>query len=466
LGNEVTDRVLFEPYLTQPLLEAQAAPRITKHPQAQSVAEGQFVAFTVVAEGSLPLDYQWYRDSQPVAGATSAVLTLPMVTLQQAGEYTVKVSNPAGEVLSLAARLTVQTPVQDKDWAAQQVVLYNSAEAELLARTGDIDNLGFGWPPGFDPFSGNSTPVHLYPWTPNPLDAPGTDRIMVVTSYVGHPPAGVDGYTQNTSRPGNRVEPLTLRYDLKGITIRAAVLQIFVDDVQPLRYGSHFTVLLDGTNAPIIADQLNQLDQHGPIGKLMNFALPSQYFGLLNDGNLDIRIDDLTSGAGDGFALDFGRLLINPLEFVHKGVVQGQVVDRKTRLPLGGAVVLVTGLAQATTEANGRYRLENVPAGLAVVQAALAGYVPASQTVDVISDQIATVDFALDEEVSAAIRITAIRLIQNQIELKWEGGRGTFAVESARSLSNPQWQSMLETVQQIALLPRTASSTFFRIRQK
>jgi hypothetical protein len=86
--------------------------------------------------------------------------------------------------------------------------------------------------------------------------------------------------------------------------------------------------------------------------------------------------------------------------------------------------------------------------------------------VDVISDQIATVDFALDEEVSAAIRITAIRLIQNQIELKWEGGRGTFAVESARSLSNPQWQSMLETVQQIALLPRTASSTFFRIRQK
>ena len=39
------------------------------------------------------------------------------------------------------------------DWTIQQVTLTNTSEANLMVRAGDIDNLGFGWPQNFDPFS-------------------------------------------------------------------------------------------------------------------------------------------------------------------------------------------------------------------------------------------------------------------------------------------------------------------------
>lgn len=95
---------------------------------------------------------------------------------------------PAALAVNVA---TAQTTPTDGDWSFQYVILTNTPEAALMVRVGDIDNLGFGWPAGFDPFSGNSTPVHAFPWAVDPADTPGTDRIMVVTSfdYTGNPPS-------------------------------------------------------------------------------------------------------------------------------------------------------------------------------------------------------------------------------------------------------------------------------------
>jgi hypothetical protein len=66
------------------------------------------------------------------------------------------------------------------DWNLQSSVIKDSNEADLIARTGDIDNFNFGWPENYSPFSGKSTPVHSYPWEIDSNDAKGTDRIMVV----------------------------------------------------------------------------------------------------------------------------------------------------------------------------------------------------------------------------------------------------------------------------------------------
>jgi len=72
------------------------------------------------------------------------------------------------------------------DWPLEYERTVDGQEADLMVRTGDINNLGFGWPQGFDPFSGQSTPVH--PW-PNidhipPSAPPGTDRIMLGTGVM------------------------------------------------------------------------------------------------------------------------------------------------------------------------------------------------------------------------------------------------------------------------------------------
>lgn len=83
------------------------APTITTQPQSQTVNAGANVTFMVVATGTAPLSYQWAKGGADIAGATSASFTITGVTIANAGTYTVRVSNSAGNVTSNPAILTV-----------------------------------------------------------------------------------------------------------------------------------------------------------------------------------------------------------------------------------------------------------------------------------------------------------------------------------------------------------------------
>lgn len=63
--------------------------------------------FAVTALGSSVLAYQWMFNGTNLAGATNASLTLANVQLNQAGNYSVLVTNPQGSVMSSNALLTV-----------------------------------------------------------------------------------------------------------------------------------------------------------------------------------------------------------------------------------------------------------------------------------------------------------------------------------------------------------------------
>ena len=87
------------------------APAITQQPQNFTVTNGFTASFTNVATGTAPLSYQWYLNTNtPVAGGTGAILVLSPATTNQAGFYTVVVSNIAGSATSSPARLTVIVP--------------------------------------------------------------------------------------------------------------------------------------------------------------------------------------------------------------------------------------------------------------------------------------------------------------------------------------------------------------------
>ncbi len=75
-------------------------PTLTVQPAGATVDEGGDVSFTVVAEGTEPLAYQWTLDDKPIVGVDGATLAVTSVRPAQAGSYRVRVSNPAGEVLS------------------------------------------------------------------------------------------------------------------------------------------------------------------------------------------------------------------------------------------------------------------------------------------------------------------------------------------------------------------------------
>ena len=263
------------------------------------------------------------------------------------------------------------------DGSQSSLTTRDTSLADVLVRVGDVDNLGFGWPRGFTPFSGRSTPPHGYPFDPDSDDPAGTDRILVGTGYDGPTGKAQDGYSE-VARP---TEPIEIGVDLDDVTVKTLALQLFLDDFQAPRYGSQFRVTLDGERYPVMEDVLNALNQTGPIGKLVTVEILPEYHDLLDDGRLALRIDDPTTGAGDGFAIDFVQLLVNPRTFPATGTLSGRVTHAGTGDPVQGTLVS-SSLTATETGGDGRYRLAGVPAGLVVVRAAKPGFAPASKPVD------------------------------------------------------------------------------------
>jgi len=183
-----------------------------------------------------------------------------------------------------------------------------------VVRTGDINNLGFGWPQGFDPFSGQSTPSHAYPWTPSAGAPEGTDRIMLGSAVTPQDVASRagDGYAASTKRPDTMPQAVTLNVGTLPAKVDAVVVQMFLDDFQAPVWHSRFQVSLNGTRIPSFEEAVNALQQTGPIGKLVTLKLLPEYWPILRTGTVKLLIDDPTTHAPDGYAIDFVRILVNP----------------------------------------------------------------------------------------------------------------------------------------------------------
>jgi hypothetical protein len=87
-----------------------AAPRILTQPSNQSVLVGETAEFEIGTWGSNPRSYQWFLNSNAVAGVNSPTLTLTNLQLEHSGELFVVVTNSAGAVTSSIVTLLVQLP--------------------------------------------------------------------------------------------------------------------------------------------------------------------------------------------------------------------------------------------------------------------------------------------------------------------------------------------------------------------
>lgn len=293
-------------------------------------------------------------------------------------------------LILLAAIFTLQLFAQrrsenDGDWSKQFMVLRNTPEADLMIRVGDIDNLGFGFDEEFDPFTGRSTWSHAFPWTVKAEDARGTDRIMVPSSYKYGGMMGSDGYTSSTARPSNNPISISIPLaEVKNVQVDSAALQLFIDDFQAPAFNSKFQVKINGLRFTEAEKMISYINQTGPIGKLITIKLTPELLAKLSGDSLVIAIDDPVSKQGDGYAVDFVKLLINP-RIVYQGKVQGRIIDAQTRQPIANAVAAVGDLGRALSDEEGNFVIENIPAGLNIVRGSAAGYSSDEKQVDVIS---------------------------------------------------------------------------------
>ena len=87
---------------------------ILEQPQSLTASVGDSVAFTVVAEGEEPLSYQWYKDDIAIPEAIAATHEIASVVGDDAGTYTVSISNAMGTVNSEAATLGVGISITEQ----------------------------------------------------------------------------------------------------------------------------------------------------------------------------------------------------------------------------------------------------------------------------------------------------------------------------------------------------------------
>lgn len=281
-----------------------------------------------------------------------------------------------------------KTVSEDRDWKKQSATLKNSLEAEWIIRVGDVDNLNFEWPEGFDPFCGRMSETHSWPTSEaGEGDVPGTDRVVLSSKLNPDQPKGCggDGYSSTWDPKKSKPVPFKLPLAaLKGVEVKNAWVQMFIDDFQAPSLCSKFRVELNGKRFVEFEKILNSIEQTGPVGKLITVPIPEEFFADLTEKpELVINIDE-SLGVPDGWAIDFVRLLVNrKRENSCKGTARGIVVVKGTDTPISNARVSIADGTSVKTDAEGRFMIANVPTGFELVTASASGYADGTATADV-----------------------------------------------------------------------------------
>ncbi|MGE3165612.1 MAG: immunoglobulin domain-containing protein [Planctomycetota bacterium] len=106
------------------------APQVLVGPAGLDPCEGTPLSLAVVASGTEPLAYQWFKDGLEIVGANAALFEIPAASAIDAGSYTVQVSNACGAETSAPAVATVRSlpqvdvqPVMAEDCVGAVVML-------------------------------------------------------------------------------------------------------------------------------------------------------------------------------------------------------------------------------------------------------------------------------------------------------------------------------------------------------
>ncbi len=117
------DTRFFRIALTEPQYEK---PTIVTEPTSKTVESGNPVRFEVVVQSDTEASYKWFRNGEVIVGQVGSALIIPAASVGDAGDYTVKVTNKGGSIVSGAANLDVKAGAKPPVITQQPVSLFLS----------------------------------------------------------------------------------------------------------------------------------------------------------------------------------------------------------------------------------------------------------------------------------------------------------------------------------------------------
>ncbi|MSU56813.1 MAG: hypothetical protein EXS35_01275 [Pedosphaera sp.] len=119
-------------------------PGIATQPQSLTVTQNNNATFTVAATGTATLGYQWRFNAGNIAGATASSYTRSNAQTNDAGNYTVVITNSAGGLTSAVATLTVLVPPGISTPPQNQTVSQAANATFTVTASGSVP-LGYQW---------------------------------------------------------------------------------------------------------------------------------------------------------------------------------------------------------------------------------------------------------------------------------------------------------------------------------
>ncbi|HRT19032.1 MAG TPA: PKD domain-containing protein, partial [Candidatus Hydrogenedentes bacterium] len=214
------------------LLTVNDPPLITAHPQSLTVTAGSSASFSVAANGTAPLSYQWKKNGTDISGATSSAYSIASAQTADSGSYACVVSNMAGSATSNGATLTVNAAAQPPvaDFGGYPL----SGSAPLAVQFTDYSDYrgrtpqSWAWTFGDGGTSAQQNPSRTY-------QSPGTYTVsLTVTTDAGSDTETKTGYVTVTEAPPPVVDftgvpqwgvaPLTVNFTDATLTYGRTVL--------------------------------------------------------------------------------------------------------------------------------------------------------------------------------------------------------------------------------------------------